>query len=251
MKGHHIEELTHEQVKALLNEDTVVVLPIGGGSKEHAAHLPMGTDMYLCQYLADRVTERCDVLTLPILCYAHFPAFVDWKGSVNVESRTFIDVVKDICISFARHGVRKFLVIDFSISSRFPLYTVATEMNNEWKAKVAISINSGLGHRARKQVCEQKQGGHACEWETSLMLHVRPDLVEMDKAVEEYNPVLDGTVFDGQTGIYVGHHMVTKSGVNGNPLLATKEKGQILIDDMVEDLVAFIEGFRDFKITTY
>ncbi len=248
MKGYHIEELTYEQVKPLLNEETIVVLPIGGGSKEHAAHLPMGTDMYLCQYLADQVTERCEVITLPILCYAHFPAFVEWKGSVNVESRTFIDVVKDICISFARHGVRKFLVIDFSISSKYPLYTVATEMNNEWNAKVAISLG-GIGHRASARVLEQSRGGHSCEWETSLMLHVRPDLVEMDKAEEEYNPVLHHTVEEG--GIYVGHHMVTKSGVNGNPLLANEEKGKVILEDMVNDLVTFVEGFRQFKITTY
>ena len=250
MKGHHIEELTYEQVKPLLNEETIVVLPIGGGSKEHAAHLPMGTDMYVCQYLADQVTERCNVVTLPILCYAHFPAFVEWKGSVNVESRTFIDVVKDVCISFARHGVRKFLVIDFSVSSKFPLYTVATEMNNEWNAKVAISLG-GIGHRARAKLLEQERGGHGCENETSLMLHVRPDLVHMDKAVEDYNPVLPYTVYNGQTGIYVGHHMVSKTGTNGNPTLATREKGELLLEDMVNDLVAFIEGFRAFKITTY
>lgn len=250
MRGYHIEEMTHEEVKAILNKDTIVVLPIGGGCEAHGCHLPLGTDMYMSQYLADRVTEECEVITLPLLAYANYPFLANKNGSVHVEARTFIDVIKDICISFCRHGVRKFVVIDRSGSSMHPLYTVATEMNNEWNAKVAISLG-GLGNRARKQVLEQKRGSHACEFETSCMLHICPGLVHMEKAVEEYSLDLPGTFVEGVEAHYVTRHMVTKSGVDGNPTLATAEKGQILLDDMVNDLVHFIENFRRFEITTY
>lgn len=250
MKGHHIEEMTHEEVKALLNKDTIVVLPVGGGCEAHGLHLPLGTDMYMSQYLADRVTEECDVITLPLLAYANYPFLANKNGSVHVETRTFIEVVKDICISFCRHGVRKFGVIDRSGSSMHPLYTVATEMNNEWNAKVAVSLG-GLGSRACKQVLEQKKGSHACEFETSCMLYICPGLVHMEKAVEEYSVDLPGTFVEGVEAHYVTRHMVTKSGVDGNPTLATGEKGKILLDDMVSDLVRFIENFRKFEITTY
>lgn len=58
--GYFISQLTYEQLNPLLNEDSVVVLPIGGGSKEHGNHLPMGTDFYVTDYVASEVTKRCN-----------------------------------------------------------------------------------------------------------------------------------------------------------------------------------------------
>ena len=56
--GYLIKDLTYEQLGTLLTEDSVVVLPIGGGAKEHGNHLPMGTDYYVTDWIAQRVTER-------------------------------------------------------------------------------------------------------------------------------------------------------------------------------------------------
>jgi len=82
--GYFIKDLTYEQCVPLINKDTTIVLPIGGGSKEHGNHLPMGTDYYVTDWVATEVTKRCDVVTLPTLPYAYFPAFIKWKGSVSV-----------------------------------------------------------------------------------------------------------------------------------------------------------------------
>ena len=56
--GHFISELTYEELAPLLTEKTVVVLPIGGGAKEHGNHLPMGTDFYVTDWVARQVTGR-------------------------------------------------------------------------------------------------------------------------------------------------------------------------------------------------
>ena len=119
--GYFIKELTYEQVQKILTEDTVVVLPIGGGSKEHGNHLPMGTDYYITEWLAQKVTEKCDVIMLPTLPYAYFPAFINWKGSVSIEYTNFIHYVMDILKSFIRFGVWKFLIIDGGVSTHPPL----------------------------------------------------------------------------------------------------------------------------------
>ena len=50
--GRLISELTYEQCQPLIHENTVILLPIGGGSKEHGDHLPMGTDFFVTDYLA-------------------------------------------------------------------------------------------------------------------------------------------------------------------------------------------------------
>ena len=241
--GNFIQELTYEQCLELINEETVIMLPIGGGSKEHGNHLPMGTDLYVTGWLAERVTERCDVLTLPTLPYAYFPAFINWKGSVSVDYQKFIEFVSDIILSFAKFGVKKFFILDGGVSTHIALKLLALTMNNEHGLKVAVSDVTGLGSETEEEVCSQKSGGHGDETETSCMLHIRPDLVHMDKTTEEYS-----AVFPYSRGkVYFPNRMCTPTGTNGNSRLATKEKGQAVLEAMVEDLVRFLNEYSKWE----
>lgn len=241
--GRLISELTYEQCQTLIHENTVIVLPIGGGSKEHGDHLPMGTDFFVTDYLARQVTERCDVLTLPTLPYAYFPAFVEWKGSVSIEYQHFIDYVGDILLSFGRFGVKKFLILDGGVSTHIPLKLLALTMNNQHNLKVAVSDCTGLGRETERRVCQQKRGGHGDEGETSSMLHIRPELVHMEKAAEEYSASFPTSMGDGFQKIYFPNRMCTPHGINGDSTLATAEKGRQILEAQVEDLVAFLREF--------
>lgn len=251
MKGVKLAELTYEEAQKWINEDSIVLLPLGGGSKEHGRHLPMGTDMYLCNCLTDRVTERFPVVTLPTLAYEHFPAFIGWEGSIHIQADHYINLVKEIIISFINHGVRKFLLLDFSFSAYFPLVTVANEINNQYHgAKVAITRTGGLGGAAKK-LMESKQDGHAGEVETSMMLFAQPQLVHTDRYDEEYRQDIPGVTVDGVQHVYVSNRMETPHGVNGNPFLGTAEKGEALVNAMVDDIVHFLEVFQKTPIDQY
>lgn len=241
--GYQISELTYEQLQPLLTENSVVVLPIGGGSKEHGGHLPMGTDFFVTDYVAKQVTERCDVLTLPTLPYAYFPAFVKWKGSVSVEHDHFTHYVRDILMSFIRFGVRKFLIIDGGVSTHPPLCLLARDLDNSHNVKVAVTDIRGLAWETEEALCTQKRGGHGDESETSTMLYIREDLVHMDKTVEEYSPVFPGTVVNGHTKVYLSSRMTTPHGTNGNSTLATREKGAQIVAAMVDSICAFLKEF--------
>ena len=245
--GYFISELTYEQCQTLINKDTVIVLPIGGGSKEHGNHLPMGTDYMVADHLAKEVTRQCDVITLPTLPFGYFPSFIKWKGSINIEYQHFFDYVKDILLSFVRFGVRKFLIIDDGVSTHIPLKLLAMTMNNEYDVKVAVSDCTGLGSEAEKAVCTQKRGGHGDEAETSCMLHIRPDLVQMNKTTEEYSSFFPHT----KGKIYFPNRMCTPCGTNGNSTLATAEKGEAILNAMVADLVAFLNEFISWEPCDY
>ena len=133
--GYFIKELTYEQLRPLITERSVVVLPIGGGAKEHGNHLPMGTDYFVTDWVANAVTARENVLTLPTLPYAYFPAFVHWEGSVSVSHQHFTSYVRDILECYVRFGVKKFLIIDGGVSTHPPLCLMARDMNNELGVK--------------------------------------------------------------------------------------------------------------------
>ncbi len=241
--GVFIQDLTFEQVDQLVNEDTIVMLPIGGGSKEHGNHLPMGTDYFVTDWVARQVTGRFPLVCLPTLPYAHFPAFVDWKGSVSVEATNFINFVKDILLSFVRFGVKKFVILDGGVSTRPPMIILATMMNNDYGVKVAVTNVAGLGKEVHDQVCQQQRGGHGDESETSCMLYINDTLVRMDRTVEEYAEVLPGTIVNGVQKVYVPMKMSTPTGTNGNSTLASKSKGEKILNAMVVDLLVFLEGF--------
>lgn len=241
--GKLISELTYYQLKPLVNEKSVVVLPIGGGSKEHGGHLPMGTDYFVTDWVARQVTERCDVLTLPTLPYAYFPAFIQWTGSVSVEHQHFTSYVRDILMSYVRFGVKKFLIIDGGVSTHSPLCMLSRDMDNDCGAKVAVSDITQLARETEKAVCKQKSGGHADESETSTMLYIREDLVHMDQTVEEYSTSFPGTVVNGHKKIYLSSRMNTPHGTNGNSKLATREKGEKILNAMVESICNFLESY--------
>ena len=241
--GYFIKELTYEECQPLLNKDAVVVLPIGGGSKEHGEHLPMGTDYMVTDWVAQRVTERCDVITLPTLPYAYFPAFIKWKGSVSIDYEHFIAYVRDILMSFIRFGVRKFLIIDGGVSTHPPLILLSQTLNNEFDVKVAVTDIRNLAKETEDALCKQEKGGHGDESETSTMLYIREDLVHMDKTTEEYTEYMDGSMVNGRLKVYVPNRMCTPKGTNGNSTLADKEKGEKILNAMVDAIEEFLKEF--------
>lgn len=244
MKGVFIKDLTYPQCCELINENSVIVLPIGGGSKEHGSHLPMGTDWYVTEYFAQELTKECEVITLPTLPYAYFPAFVEWKGSVSIEANHFEDNVQDILMSFVRFGVRKFLIIDGGISTHIPLSILAQTMHNHHHVTVAVTDLNGLASDIESKVCQQKKGGHADESETSTMLYLHKDLVKMEHTTEEYRkPPFKNIFQDGKAVAYVSGGMNSPQGSNGNSTLATEEKGKMILEDMKRKMVLFTEEF--------
>ena len=245
--GYFIKELTYEQCQPLLNKDTVVVLPIGGGSKEHGDHLPMGTDYMVTDWIAQQVTNRCDVVTLPTLPYAYFPAFIKWKGSVSIDYENFIAYVRDILMSFIRFGVCKFLIIDGGVSTHPPLILLAQTLNNEFDVKVAVTDVRFLAKETEDALCEQSGGGHGDESETSTMLYIREELVHMEKATEEYTSSLSGSVVNGKVKVYVPNRMCTPKGTNGNSTFASKEKGEKILFAMVDAIEEFLSSFISWE----
>ncbi|MCK5735175.1 MAG: creatininase family protein [Spirochaetaceae bacterium] len=246
MKGTKLWEKTWDEAEKILNKDSIVVLPIGGGSKEHGRHLPLGTDMMVVDEIASRLLEQTDIILLPTLNYAFYPAFINWPGSISIESDNFRKFAGDIIESIARFGVVKFMILDGGISTHYPLTILSYELFNKLGIKVAVTDISGLGKEVGEEICEQESGGHADESETSCILIIRPDLVKMDKAVKEYGTSVPGTFSSaGVKKITLKTGMTTKNGAHGDPTLATKEKGELIIKAMTDDLLVFLKGFSE------
>jgi len=242
MPGLFIDTLTWPQVESALSSYDTIVVPVGASCKEHGSHLPLNTDWVIAEYLARQVAEACRVMVVPTVGYGYYPAFTEYPGSVNIGAEAFRDLICDICQSFARHGIGKFYVLNTGISTIAPL-AAARQVLSSQGARLEFSDLRAMAVAARKSVEQQPHGTHADEIETSVMLHIAPRLVRMDRATPELAPDRPGGLTrkaDAATGV------LSPSGVWGDPTLATAEKGRVVTEAIVAEIIEFLR--REFKV---
>jgi len=238
-KGILLEDLTWQQAEKVLTPETIVVIPIGAESKEHGPHLKLKNDWLMAEWLKDQVLKQSNVVVAPTVNYHYYPAFVEYPGSTTLRLETARDLMVDICKSLARYGPKKFYAVNTGVSTARPL-----RMSEELLAKDGITMRftdlSKVNEAVEKQVQKEEGGTHADELETSMMLVIAPGTVDMKKAVKDYHPSGKGGLSRDPNG--PGDY--SASGVFGDPTLATRAKGEILLRGLVAGILKDIEDLR-------
>lgn len=221
-----LADLSWDEVEERLRRGASAILPIGAAAKEHGLHLPMNTDAIQADWLARQLAERHDVLIWPVITYGFYPAFRDFPGSVTLSRDTFIALVSDIVGDIARWKPRGIFILNTGISTLEPID--AAIARQAWPLPVVhMKIHDGARYRkAVKLVGEQAFGSHADELETSRMLVIAPDKVDMSRAAATPAGPIQGVLTRENA----------PSGSYGDPTLAGTGKGDILIDAMLADL---------------
>jgi creatinine amidohydrolase len=237
-RGILLEELSWLEAAEILSAESIVVLPIGAAAKEHGPHLRLANDWILAEYLKRRVLAAAEVVLLPTLAYHHYPAFLEYPGSVSLERETARDMTIEICRSMAGYGPRRFYGLNTGVSTLRALEPAAKVLAGEG---VLLSYTDILevARSTERQIAEQEGGTHADELETSMMLYIAPETVDMGKAVKDYHPGGRGlTRKKRAAGTY------SPTGIFGDATLATREKGEILTEALVAGILADIEELR-------
>lgn len=238
-KGVLLEELTWIDAEKILNDKTLIVIPVGAASKEHGPHLKLKNDFLIAEYLKNRVLVESDVVIAPTINYNFYPAFLEYPGSTSLRLETARDLIVDICHNFSSHGVRRFYVINTGVSTRRPLKAAAEQLIAEGILLEYTDIIK-IAEPVEKQLKKQEGGTHADEIETSIMLYIAPDQVNMSKAVKDYSPDKGPLTRNPNNpqGTY------SKTGIWGDPTLATKEKGEKIVEAIVSGILRDIEILR-------
>lgn len=235
-----LAQLSWQQAAPLLTADAVLVLPLGAATKEHGPHLPLHTDWLQAEYLKNRVQEQAEVLVLPTVPYSHYPAFTDYPGSVSLDAGTARDTVLGIVRSLARHSARRFYVLNYGISTNGPLHAAAQVLAEEG---VLLHFTDLTRAGPVKAALERQQGpgSHADLVETSVMLHIAPDRVQMPLAVRDQH------ARNGRGGLTRDPHgtgTYSPSGVYGDPTGATAEHGAQLVQELLASILDDIATLR-------
>lgn len=242
-KGILLEDLTWVEAEKVLNEKTVVVLPLGAAAKEHGPHLKLKNDWLIAEYLKQRVLAEANVVVAPTINYNFYPAFLEYPGSTSLRLETARDLVVDICKSLARYGPRRFYVLNTGVSTLRALKPAADLLATEGISLRYTDILKVTGP-VEKAIGRQEGGTHADEIETSMMLYMAPATVDMKKAAKDYHPSEER----GLTRDPKGKGVYSATGIYGDATLATRAKGEAVTKALVKGLLKEIEDLRVSEI---
>ncbi|MEM2123692.1 MAG: creatininase family protein [Candidatus Bathyarchaeia archaeon] len=245
-------EKSFKQLENMLRERSVAILPIGS-TEQHGPHLPTGTDHIIAWELAKRVAEKTGSFLLPLIPIGfsedHFPK----AGTLSLSAETLRRVIKDIAKSLSRNGVKHIVVISGHAGHLSQLSDICYELNvtSELGETLIHNISpfSLIPIEAYAGILEEEVLMHAEELETSLMLLLRPDLVDMDEAVKETpdfipkglnTPAFTEGLRILTTSKFLGRDL--KHGVCGDPTLASKEKGEKILELWINALVEAVRN---------
>lgn len=228
-----IEQLSWDEVASRIANGAAAILPIGAGAKAHGFHLPLNTDRIQAEWLAARMARYIDALIWPTVTYGFYPAFVEYAGSGSLSASTFESVVEETVTAIVGYGCRALFVLDTGISTRAPVDRALSRRGLD--NVLHLKIHDGPRYRrAAEQLAEQSHGSHADELETSLMLAMAPQLVDMARA--EASPAITHDVPGRLTPTDRDSPNYSRSGSYGDPTVASHAKGGILLAAILEDL---------------
>jgi creatinine amidohydrolase len=235
-----IEHLTWDEVARRIDRGAAAILPIGAAAKEHGFHLPMNTDRIQAEWLAARMADRIDALIWPTVTYGYYPAFLEYAGSSGLSAPVFEATIAEIATDILGFSCRALFVLDTGISTLAPVDRALARL----KSRAALHLKAYDGPRyisAVEKLAEQSHGSHADELETSVMLALAPDLVDMPRA--EASPAVKHETPGRLTPTDKTSPNYSRSGSYGDPTLATRAKGEVLLAAMVEDLAEQVTAF--------
>lgn len=227
-----------------------IIIPIGAAAKAHGPHLPLATDKITVEALGEKLAAALPILVAPTVGFGYYPAFVEYPASQHISGRLFEDLLTTLMRSFIDHGGRRILLLNDGVSTEAPVTLACHSIYAETGIRPAMAHLRLFG-RGADHVLDNPDGGHADERETSLMLALRPDLVDLTKAMpapaEHPNGAPSSKPRPGGArimqpirlahGRLAGPGEHSCDGATGDPTLASAEKGAAILAATMEDLI--------------
>jgi creatinine amidohydrolase len=238
-----------------MNKQTPVVVPLGS-CEQHGHHLPLFVDSIQVTAIAERVEQRLksEILLLPTLWLGSSHHHMDFPGTVSVLPSLYTQMIKSVARSILHAGFRRIFFLNGHGGNQVPGAQALTELTCEDdEANGAYLTFSSWWTIGGEAIAPDKHGlttpcvSHACEYETSMLLFLRPDLVKLD-AAREQAPAVDNRWFNterlgNRVGVYHRYNRITAAGNLGKPSQGTAAKGEAMTAAVVDDIVAFLREF--------
>jgi creatinine amidohydrolase len=245
-------EMTWPQVDALPAE-TPVLIPLAA-LEQHGRHLPLFTDSLLLGEVLRRAHESFAdrVLVTPLMWLGNSEHHLDFAGTMSAAPRTYLDLLREMVATFLFHGFQRIVLLSGHGGNTVPSQQALFELRQQRREASVLLLCAtywSLGAKPPEldPAIQQPQMGHACEWETSMMLRIRPDLVGDYRNLA---PVPFGRAFAPAHRAWITKER-SEAGHIGQPHLASAEKGEVLFQAFAQDVVALMQRVLDWDGQTW
>ena len=248
-------EHTWLELRELADRDDIVIVIPTATLEDHGYHLPIDTDVRLVEAICEQACERFNAsgaaraMLFPTQVHGYTPHHLDFPGSGTLRWNVFVEALLDQGRSLCHHGFDRILIVNGHGSNQ-PLVNMAARLVNLEHRNAICASSFYLTTPESAAVLEKTRttprGGmaHACELETSLYLAIRPDLVQIDKAVSEIPSSYTEHVWmdwsDSALSFMPHWSALTESGVTGDATAGSEEKGRVLLDQAAREISEFI-----------
>lgn len=253
----HWQQFTSPQLRGLDPERSVAVLPVSA-IEQHGPHLPLATDALVCAALVEAALEHAPpgVLALPPMSIGHSLEHVDFAGTLSIGAETLLASWTDIGKSVARSGVRKLVLLNTHGGNTALVQLAALRLRHEADMLVVranyFHLGSPPGLFSQDELAHGLHGG---EMETSLLLHLAPELVRRE-ALADF-PALTHAMAQRQgllgpekpIGFGWKSQDLHEQGVCGNAARADAQRGAALFQHLVARLCALLKEVRDTPLS--
>jgi creatinine amidohydrolase len=255
MIDRNLVDLTTEQIQDRLSPNSVIVLPVGA-VEQHGPHLPVSTDLVIAQCITDAAVTRAadagvDAWQLPALAFTKSDEHAWAPGTVALQGATFAAVLDDIGASLTRLPSQRLLFVN-GHGGNVGVLSVALRSLRLAHGLQTFLVGLVGGPRPPSAIDEDEHGLgiHAGFDETSLMLHLRPDLVQMDRTRRSVPDSLRNYRHLGFAGTSATFGWTSEDfgpdGVIGDPRGATGEAGAQIAEYLIETVAATIAEAATF-----
>ena len=173
---HELESLTAPGLRRLLDHGVTTVIVPFGSIEQHGGHLPLGTDALLADIIGREVALRLGAVLAPTVRVGHGEQHMHVPGTLSLRAATLTDLAFDLAASMAKHGFTVIALVSTHGGNVGPLDAAVERINHILDGPTACAPHGDVGPHP---------GRHSGEWLTSVMLALRPELVQLRAAARE------------------------------------------------------------------
>ena len=225
----------------LARQDAIVLLPVAA-TEQHGPHLPTGVDTFLCEEACRRTAELVQrsrpCVVAPTLWAGLSEHHVAYGGTFTLSLPTWHAVLRGLCEAIGRAGFTKIVVVNGHGGNVAALNALTVEITRETGLAIATTTYAFMAKEEVAAILEDQDGAmHACEAETSMIMAIRPELVDTARLPDAWGPnATRDSALARPVHMWKSFQDMTPSGVFGDARRASPEKGERLLDAYAADL---------------
>ena len=250
----YFAEQSWPQLQTYIESNALIILPFGT-VEEHGLHLPVNTDWAVAEGIAKRVAEAVSDIVPALVMPGFWTGYsikkmTKWPGVIRVRAEILIEVFFDVMSSLVEMGFTRLLCINNHGQNPEAIKLAARRISDQYDVNVVTTNSWSMAGRTMKEIRKSEPGGalHGGEYETSLMLYLS-DLVDMDKTTQQdvmrhHSDFYRGDMFGpGRSVLSTWYVQESSTGIYGDPTVATRETGRLLMEGIVGEYVKLIREY--------